>query len=77
MEKWFEKLPRIAQIIILLIPGLNWIIEILVRWDHALKKKKKSTFKIAVALFVTVFGLIVGWIDVVWCLLFKHLIFCD
>ena len=55
MEKWFESQSRIIQILLLLIPGLNWVIEIL----------------------VTFFGLAFGWLDLVWCLLFKHLIFCD
>ena len=75
MEKWFEKLPRIVQIIFLLIPGLNWIIEVLVRWDHA--SKKKSLFKYLIALIVTIFGLVFGWVDVIWCLLFKRMIFCN
>ena len=28
---WFNSLPRLAQLILLLIPGVNWVIEILVR----------------------------------------------
>lgn len=75
MEKWFEKLPRILQIILLLIPGVNWVIEVLVRWNHA--ARKKSFFKYLIAIIVTVFGLVFGWVDVVWCLLFKHMIFCN
>ena len=75
MEKWFEKQSRLVQILLLLIPGVNWVIEVLVRWDHALKKK--SLVKYIIAIVVTFAGLIVGWIDMVWCLLFKHLIFCD
>lgn len=75
IEKSFESLPRLIQIILLLIPGVNWITEVVVRWSHALNTK--STIKYIVAIFVTVFGLVVGWIDLIWCLLFKHLIFCD
>ena len=75
MEKWFEKLPRILQVILLLIPGVNWVIEVLVRWNHAVRKK--SLFKYLIAIIVTVFGLVFGWVDVVWCLLFKHMIFCN
>lgn len=74
MERWFERLPRLLQVIILLIPGLNWVIEVLVRWDHAVKKG--SFFKYIIAIIVTIFGLVFGWVDVVWCLLFKHMIFC-
>ena len=38
MEKWFEKQSRLVQIILLLIPGVNWVVEVLVRWSHALRK---------------------------------------
>lgn len=75
MEKAFEKLPRLVQIILLLIPGVNWVVEILVRWDHALRKK--GLFKYLIAILVTFTGFAFGWLDLVWCLLFKHLIFCD
>lgn len=75
MEKWFEKQSRLVQILLLLIPGVNWVVEILVRWSHALRKG--SLVKYLIAIFVTVFGIVVGWVDVIWCLLFKHLIFCD
>ena len=75
MEKWFESQNRLVQLIILLIPGINWIVEIGVRWSHALRKD--SLFKYLIAILVTFFGLVFGWIDLVWCLLFKHLIFCD
>ena len=75
MEKWFESQNRLVQLIILLIPGINWIVEIGVRWSHALRKD--SLFKYLIAILVTFFGLVFGWLDLVWCLLFKHLIFCD
>lgn len=75
LENAFEKLPRLAQIILLLIPGVNWVTEILVRWSHALHRG--GFFKYLIAILVTVFGLAFGWIDVIWCLLFKHLIFCN
>lgn len=75
MEKWFEKQSRIVQILLLLIPGVNWVVEILVRWSHALRKG--SLFKYLIAILVTIpSGIVFGWVDVVWCLLFKRLIFC-
>lgn len=72
MSKWFKKQSRLVQIILLLIPGVNWVVEVLVRWDHAIKKQ--SLFKILIAILVTIpSGIIIGWLDCVWCLLFKHL----
>lgn len=75
MEKWFEKQSRLVQFLLLLIPVVNWVIEIGVRWDHALKRK--SVLKYIIAILVTIFGVVIGWLDMIWCLLFKHLILCD
>ena len=73
MATWFNKQSRLIQILLLLIPVVNWVVEILVRWSAALKTK--SLLTIVVAILVTFFGLVFGWIDLLWCLLFKHLIF--
>ncbi len=73
MATWFNKQSRLVQIILLLIPVVNWIVEILVRWSAFLKTK--SIVTLLVAVLVTFFGLAFGWIDLVWCLLFKHLLF--
>lgn len=35
---WFNKLPRLVQIILLIIPGVNWVVEIIVRWGTFFKK---------------------------------------
>lgn len=75
-EKMFEDLPRLVQIILLLIPGVNWVVEIVVRWSHALRVK--SLFKYVIAILVTIpSGIIIGWLDMIWCLLFNHLFLCD
>ncbi len=73
MATWFNRQSRLIQVLLLLIPFVNWIIEILVRWSAFFKTKSIITF--IVALLVTFFGLAFGWVDVIWCLLFKHLIF--
>ena len=73
MKKWFNSQPRLIQIIVLLIPFVNWIMEIGVRWGNWLEKR--GLLRFLLALLVTVGGLVFGWIDLVWCLLFKHLIF--
>ena len=75
MATWFNKQSRLIQIILLLIPVVNWVVEILVRWTAFLKTK--SLLTLIVAVLVTFFGLAFGWIDLIWCLLFKHLIFAN
>lgn len=72
MDKWFSKQNRLIQIILLLIPVVNWIVEILVRWSSFLRKP--GPIKLVVSLLVTFFGIVFGWIDLIWCLLFKHLL---
>ena len=60
-------------ILLMLIPVVNWITEILVRWSAFLKTR--SLITLVMAILVTFFGLAFGWIDLIWILLFKHLIF--
>lgn len=74
MAKKFQKLPRLAQLLLLLIPVVNWITEIVVRVSAALTKP--NTKNVVGAIVVVIFGIIVGWIDCIWVLLFKHLCFC-
>ncbi len=73
MAVWFNRQSRLVQILLLLIPGVNWVVEILIRWSAFFKTKSGLT--LVFAILVTFFGLAIGWLDVVWCLLFKHLIF--
>ena len=75
MATWFNRQSRLVQIILLLIPVVNWVIEIVVRWSAFFKTK--SIVTLLVAILVTFFGLAFGWIDLIWCLLFKHLIFAN
>ena len=64
MATWFNKQSRLVQIILLLIPVVNWVVEILVRWSAFLKTK--SLITLIVAILCTFFGLAFGWIDLVW-----------
>ena len=73
--KWFNSQSRLVQIILLLIPFVNWVVELVVRWSAFLEGKKDKTLHLILALVVTIFGLVFGWVDLIWCLLFKHLIF--
>ena len=76
MEKWFERQSRLVQILLLLIPVVNWFVEVLVRWSHDLRKGSLLIYIIAI-LVTLPSGIIIGWLDMLWCLLFKHLILCD
>lgn len=71
--KWFNHQSRLIQIILLLIPGVNWITEIIVRVSAVLQKPTAEN------ILGVIFGIIIpvfGWLDLVWVLLFNHLLLC-
>ena len=60
------------QIILLLIPGVNWVTEIIVRWSTF--SKKGGLLRLIICILVTIpSGIVFGWLDLVWVLLFKKL----
>ena len=72
---WFNRQSRLVQIVLLLIPGVNWVVEMVVRWSTWLKRH--GFFRLLRCILVTIppIGIVVGWVDMVWCLLFKKLLF--
>ena len=71
--KWFNSQSRLVQLILLLIPFVNWVTEIVVRVSAVLEKPTTEN------ILGVIFGLIIpvfGWIDLIWVLLFNHLILC-
>lgn len=69
----FKSLPRIVQIILLLIPGVNWLTEIIVRCSAAMHGKAFA--QIIVLIFAILpTGVLLGWIDLFSCLFCKKLI---
>ncbi len=72
--KWFNKQSRLVQILLLLIPFVNWITEIFVRATGVVQKPTLGN--ILGFILVIFFGAIIGWVDLVWVLLTNHLIFC-
>lgn len=70
---WFNKQSRLVQIILLLIPGINWITEIFVRVTAVIQKPTTEN------ILGVIFGIIIpvfGWLDLVWVLVFNHLLLC-
>ncbi|MBQ8428179.1 MAG: hypothetical protein IJX18_02870 [Clostridia bacterium] len=74
MAKWFYKQSFLVQLLLLLIPGVNWVVEVLVRWSAW--AKTKSVLTLIFAILVTIpSGIVIGWLDLIWLLIFKHLLF--
>lgn len=68
---WFNRQSRLVQIILLLIPFVNWVVEVIVRWSTFFQKG--GAVRLVICIVVTFLGLIVGWIDCIWVLITKHL----
>ncbi len=73
MAKWFYKQNMLVQIILMLIPGVNWVVELCVRWSAYMSRPTLPT--LIFAILTIPFGIVFGWVDLVWLLLFKHLLF--
>ncbi len=73
MDAWFHKQNKLVQVLLLLIPFVNYITEILVRWSAFLKKG--GAIRLIVCIIVTIpTGIIIGWLDAIWTLLFNKLL---
>ena len=76
-DKWFNKQSTLIKALLLLIPGVNWVCELLVRLSVLLKTK--STLH----LIVFILFLVVGWgwflaaADFVYMLLKGHLFLAE
>ncbi len=71
--KWFNKQSRLIQILLLLIPVVNWITEVVVRVTGVIQKPTlHNILGVICAIIIPFFG----WIDLVWVLLFNRLCLC-
>jgi hypothetical protein len=73
-DQWFNNQSRLIQLILLLIPVVNWVVEALIRLSVMLRTK--SVLHIVVFLLFVFVGWcpVLGWIDLIYCLLTGHLI---
>jgi len=73
-DKWFNKQSLLLKALLMLIPGVNWITELLVRGSVALRTK--SLLHIVVFALFLCFGWtwIIAVVDFVYLLLKGHLI---
>jgi hypothetical protein len=71
---WFYSQGILFQLLLLLIPGLNWFVEICIRWSAYFKRGELLTLVFAILVTIPS-GIVIGWLDLVWLLLFGHLLF--
>ena len=68
--KKFEELPLLVKVILLLIPGVNWVVEILVRASSVLKNKDALNMLGLILAIIPPTGIVLGWLDLIWILVF-------
>ena len=73
MAKKFFSLPRIVQILLLLIPVVGGIIELIIRWSAVAEKFSALNLVAAILFTVVGWGWVLNVIDIIWILAFKHL----
>lgn len=73
MDKWFHKQNKLLQVLLLLIPVVNWFVEIVVRWSAWLRKG--GILRLVICIIVTIpTGVIIGWLDAIWVLITNKLL---
>ena len=70
----FNKLPRLIQVILLLLPVINWLTEVIVRISAAMHGKAGKQVLVLILAIIPVTGMLLGWIDLFSCLIQKRLI---
>lgn len=75
MKKWFDSQSKLVKVLLLVIPFVNWICEMILRWEKAINSK--DVVDILVAVLATVgLGNILGWIDAV-CIVLSDKLFLE
>jgi len=75
--KWFNAQSRLVQLILLLIPFVNWVTEMYVRITAVLEKKSDKNILGLILAIIPFTGVILGWCDLVWVILHNKLVLTD
>ena len=74
MDAWFHKQSKLLQVLLLIVPIINWFVEVLVRWSAFFKKG--GLLRLVISLIVLIGGLFIGWLDAIWVLI-KNKLICE
>ena len=73
-DKWFNSQSVLLKAILLLIPGVNWVVECLIRLSVMLRTKSTIHVVVFLVFLLVGWGWFLGVIDFVYMLLTGHLI---
>lgn len=62
-DKWFEKQSRLVKVVLMLIPVVNWVLEVLIRASAFLRKNSGINL---IGLILGIVGNVIwGWVDLI------------
>lgn len=76
-DKWFNSQPLFLKAILLLIPGVNWVMELLIRLSVMLRTKSVLHIVVFIVFLCVGWGWFLGVLDFIYMLLNGHLIFAE
>ncbi len=76
-DKWFNSQSLLLKAILLLIPGVNWVMELLIRLSVMLRTKSVLHIVVFIVFLCVGWGWFLGVIDFIYMLVTGHLIFAE
>ena len=76
-DVWFNKQTTLVKAILLIIPFVNWIVELLVRLSVMLRTKNPVHIVVFVVFLVFGWGWFLGLLDLIYCLVVGHLFLAE
>ena len=76
-DKWFNSQSVLLKAILLLIPGVNWVMELLIRLSVMLRTKSVLHIVVFIVFLCVGWGWFLGVIDFIYMLVTGHLIFAE
>lgn len=76
-DKWFNSQSLLLKAILLLIPGVNWVMELLIRLSVMLRTKSVLHIVVFIVFLCVGWGWFLGVIDFIYLLVTGHLIFAE
>ncbi len=76
-DKWFNSQSTVLKAILLIIPFVNWVVEILIRLSVMLRTKSVLHIVVFIVFVVVGWGWFLGLIDLIYCLVTGHLLFAE
>ncbi len=76
-DKWFNSQSVLLKAILLLIPVVNWVVELLIRLSVMLRTKSVLHIVVFIVFLCVGWGWFLGVIDFIYMLVTGHLIFAE